>query len=138
MDERGACSVLKRSFEARGLAIEENRPFDEDGVAFEIDGFDPERRIGYEYVTEEAGDSWDVDERVVAALDERRRKGELFVLILHETDAPDEAAIEARATAFLDEVMPPKAKKSAAKKPATKKPAAKKPAAKKPAARKKK
>jgi len=130
--------VLKRSFEARGLAIAENQPFDEDGVAFEIDGFDPARRVGYEYVTEEAGDSWDVDERVIAALEDRRQKGELFVLILHETDARDEAAIEARATAFLDEVLKPKAKKSAAKKPAAKKPAAKKPAAKKPAARKKK
>jgi hypothetical protein len=126
MQERMACALLKARFEAAGFHIAENVMFDEDGVRFEIDGFDAEARVGYEYVTEEAGDSWDVDDAVQHALAERRKNGELFVLVVSETEAPDEAAVGQRADAFLAELPKPKASKPPAKRaPAAKKPAAK-------------
>jgi len=131
MDERKACSLLKARFEQGGFHIEENRAFDEAGVQFEIDGYDPERRVGYEYITEEAGDGWDVDGAVIAALDAKRKAGELHVLVVDERDAPDDASLSEAIDAFLEGLPKPKAK------PAAKKPAAKKPAAKKPAAKKK-
>jgi hypothetical protein len=151
MQESAACAVLKARFEAAGFRIVENRMFDEDGIRFEMDGFDPDRRVGYEYVTEEAGDSWDVDDSVKTALAERKDKGELFILVVEESEAPDEKALCEKADAFLAELPAdddgdddedddddkPAAKKPAAKKPAAKKPAAKKPAAKKPAKKKK-
>jgi hypothetical protein len=133
MTERDACALLKARFEKAGYEIEENIPFDEDGIVFEIDGFDAEKRVGYEYVTDEAGDGWDVDGDVIATLDERRRAGKLFVLVVNEADAPDAAALSEVADAFLaslDEKPTKPAKKSAVKKPAAKS-AAKKPAAKK-------
>ncbi len=151
MEERAACALLKSRFEAAGLVIAENLWFEGAGVVFEIDGYDAARRVGYEYVTEEAGDSWDVDDSVAARLAAARTAGEYFILIVSEHEAPDAAALEARADAFLaalpgSEPVPaanelaakkqPAAKKPAAKKPAAKKPAAKKPAAKKPAAKK--
>ena len=68
MDERKACTRLKQRFEAAGFAIAENRMFEEPGIRFEIDGFDAKRRVGYEYLTGEAGDGWDVDGDVIAAL----------------------------------------------------------------------
>ena len=101
MQERAACALLKQRFEAAGFKIEDNLPFDEDGVRFEIDGFDARHRVGYEYATEEAGDSWDVDESVITALDARRERGELYVLIVHETDAPDAESLGTAADAFL-------------------------------------
>src|SRR5262245_55506509 len=104
MEERRACAVLKQRFEQAGFQIEENRPFDEDGVHFEIDGFDPASRVGYEYVTTESGDGWDVDGDVIAALDARRQKGELYVLIIDEAKAPDEASLGREADAFLAEL----------------------------------
>jgi hypothetical protein len=104
VEERAACALLKLRFEAAGFTIEDNRPFDEDGVRFEIDGFDARHRVGYEYATDEAGDSWDVDEAVVAALDERRKRGELHVLIVHEADAPDAESLGGAADAFLAEL----------------------------------
>src|SRR4051794_18502344 len=67
VEERAACALLKQRFEAAGFTIEDNRPFDEDGIRFEIDGFDAQHRVGYEYASEEAGDSWDVDDAVIAA-----------------------------------------------------------------------
>jgi hypothetical protein len=114
MDERAACQLLKRKFEEAGYHIEENQAFDEGGVQFDIDGYDADARVGYEYTTREAGDGWDVDGDVVAALADRRKKGELFVLVVDEDDAPDAAALEARAAAFLRE-LPPRA--ASAKKP---------------------
>ena len=124
MDERNACALLKQRFEAAGFKIEENRPFEEEGVAFEIDGFDPEARVGYEYISAEAGDSWDVDGDVQAALEARRKKGEVHILFVDEADA---AELGERADAFLAALVK--------KKPAKKKPAA---AKKEPAAPKKK
>lgn len=101
VEERAACAQLKRRFEAAGFRIKENQTFDEDGVWFEIDGFDAERRVGYEYLTEEAGDSWDVDGRVIAELAERRKRGELHVLVVDEADAPDAATLDRAIDEFL-------------------------------------
>jgi hypothetical protein len=137
MEERQACALLKARFEAAGFDIAENVPFDENGVRFEVDGFDAGARVGYEYVTEEAGDGWDVDDSVKASLEARRKTGELFILVVDEAHAPDAAALTKLADQFLSGLKPkPGAKKPApAKKlaPAKKPAAAKKSAGKKPA-----
>jgi hypothetical protein len=117
MEERKACALLKQRFEAAGYHIEENQPFDEEGVRFELDGFDAEARVGYEYISDEAGDSWDVDDGVKAALEARRKKGELHILFVEESEDPGE-----KADAFLAALKKPAKKKAAAKKePAPKK-----------------
>jgi hypothetical protein len=139
MTERDACALLKARFEAAGYAIAENQPFAEDGIQFDIDGFDARARVGYEYVTDEAGDTWDVDDQVVAALAEKLRAGTLSVLVIGENEAPDAESLARVADAFLAGLAPPakvKAKKAAAKKPPAKKPAAKKAVAKQSAAKK--
>jgi hypothetical protein len=110
MDERKAIALLKRRFEAAGFAITENVALDEDGVAFEVDGFDAERRVGYEYVSRESGDGWDVDEAVIAVLAQRRADGKLSVLVIDEHDAPDEASLGRAADAFLASLEKPKVK----------------------------
>ena len=139
MQEAAACAFLKARFEAAGFSIVENQTYEDDGIRFEIDGFDPDRRVGYEYVTSEAGDGWDVDDSVIAALAQRRANGTLYVLVVDEAEAPDEAALAERADAFLADLPEPKAAKPAAKnrKPAATKPPAKKPAATKRSAAKK-
>lgn len=104
VEERSACAQLKRRFEAAGFRIKENQRFDEDGMWFEIDGFDAARRVGYEYVTKEAGDGWDVDGSVIAKLAERRKRGELHVLVVDEADAPDAASLDQAIDAFLGEL----------------------------------
>jgi hypothetical protein len=115
MTEREACALLKSHFEAAGYKIAENQPFDEDGVTFEIDGFDATARVGYEYVSEEAGDSWDVDGRVIETLAERRKAGDLHVLVVDEAAVPDAAALERAARAFLAEIAKPAKPKRATK-----------------------
>jgi hypothetical protein len=123
MEERKACALLRSRFEAAGFTIQENRTFDEGGVRFEIDGFDAQRRVGYEYVTGEAGDGWDVDDKVIAALAARREKGELYVLVVAEQAAPDEPALDKAIEAFFAELRAREVLPLAAPKPAAKKPA---------------
>jgi hypothetical protein len=142
MEERSACTLLRARFQAAGFQIAENVWFEGAGVRFEIDGYDAARRVGYEYITDEAGDTWDVDDAVIGTLAAARARGEYFVLVIAEADAPDPAALGSKADAFLAALPPregaPKSKPAKAKPPAgkpTKKPAAKKPAS-KPAAKK--
>ena len=104
MEERAACAQLKRRFEAAGFHIKENQTFDEGGIRFDIDGYDAARRVGYEYVTKEAGDGWDVDGNVIAKLAERRQRGELHVLVVDEADAPDAASLDLLIDVFLGEL----------------------------------
>jgi hypothetical protein len=138
MTEHDACALLKARFEKAGFKIAERVAFDEDGVTFEVDGFDADKRVGYEYLTEEAGDGWDVDGTVIAALEARRDAGELYILVVDEKDAADAAALTRAADVFLEQLEDLDDDddkgdgKPAAKKPA-KRVAAKKPAAKKPA-----
>jgi len=112
MTEREACALLKARFEEAGYRIAENQPFAEAGVQFEIDG--------YEYITEEAGDSWDVDGRVIATLEQHRTQGDLHILIVDEAAAPDAAALDRAARAFLLELPKPKAEAPAKPKRAAK------------------
>jgi hypothetical protein len=142
MTEHDACALLKARFEKAGFKIAENVGFDEDGVKFEVDGFDAAKRVGYEYLTEEAGDGWDVDGTVIAALEARRDAGELYILVVDEKDAADAAALTRAADVFLGQLEAlddddDEDEDKGDDKPATKKPAkkavAKKPAAKKPA-----
>jgi hypothetical protein len=136
VEERAACAQLKRRFEAAGFRIQQNLAFDEDGVRFDIDGFDAERRVGYEYVTQEAGDGWDVDDEVIAALAERGKRGELHVLVIPEADAPDATALDRAIDQFLAALPPASATAApprpaatgSAKPPPTPKAAKKKPA----------
>ena len=136
MDERKACDHLKRRFEAAGFKIAENVDLDEAGITFEVDGFDAEQRVGYEYVTAEAGDGWDVDDRVKATLAARHAKGDLHILVIDESAAPDAKALDREVDAFLARLKPAAAAKKAAA-PAAKKTGAKPPPtpAKKPAAK---
>ena len=145
MTEHDACALLKARFEGAGFDIAENVPLAHGKVRFEVDGFDADKRVGYEYLTAEAGDSWDVDGDVIAELSKLRLAGELFIFVIDEADAPDAATLGDAADLFLtqlaqlDDLAGPAKKPAAAKKAgAAKKPAtAKKPAAKKPAAKKK-
>jgi hypothetical protein len=120
MTEREACALLKSRFEEAGYRIAENQPFAEAGVQFEIDGYDAAARVGYEYITDEAGDGWDVDGSVIATLDEHRKQGDLHILIIDETAAPDAAALDRAARAFLLELPKPRAEVPAKPKRAAK------------------
>ena len=104
MEERKASERLKHRFEQAGFRIAESVDFNEHGLRFDLDGFDAEAKVGYEYVTDEAGDGWDVDDDVVAKLTDLRKSGALHVLVIDEEEAPDEASLDRAIDEFLGDL----------------------------------
>ena len=99
LDEASARFLLAHRFRAAGFRIVADVPLDEAGVALTVDGFDPERRVGYEYVAaDERGVELDEAERARLA-----RLGGATLLVL---DAADAAAVSALADRFLAGVAP--------------------------------
>ena len=104
MTEAEGCAVLHAAFTSAGYAIRERFVFREEGVEVELDGWDEARRVGYEYITDEAGDRAEFTPRSVAALEARMARGELHVLLVDEHDADGESDLRAAASAFLREL----------------------------------
>ena len=59
LTESQGCAVLKESFQAAGYDIHDNFAFSEGIIRFQVDGFDPATRVGFEFITTEAGDRGD-------------------------------------------------------------------------------
>lgn len=101
LTEREGCEVLARCFRGAGLDIVENFLFDEDGVKVSFDGWDAARRVGYEFVTTEAGDRAEFTPQVVAKLEGRMLRGELYVFLIDEKEIMTEANLTEAAESFL-------------------------------------
>lgn len=103
LTEAEGSALLKVRFEQAGYAIEAPFAFSEEGVDVELDGFDPDRRVGYEFITTEAGDRASFTPEVVAKLEARMEKGELYLLLVDEADVDADALGDAAAR-FLETV----------------------------------
>jgi hypothetical protein len=99
MTEREGCELLRGRFQAAGLAVAERVRFVEGGISVTLDGFDAARRIGYEFLTSEDGDRAEFTPEVVAALDARMARDELFILLVDEDATPE--LLEHAADGFL-------------------------------------
>lgn len=84
IDEAGGRRILRRVFSDAGFQIEEDFPLQVLGTVILLDGYDPGRRVGYEYVTTEAGDRRNIDQQVLAELDRMNEEGLLYLLLLDE------------------------------------------------------
>jgi len=97
LDEASARWLLASRFRAAGLRVVEDVTIEADGIALVVDGFDPGRRVGYEYVApEEREVELDAARRVAAQADPR-------ILVV---DAAGAESIERAIDAFLRELVP--------------------------------
>jgi hypothetical protein len=96
--------LLLERFTAAGYTIRENFHFHEGDIEVDLDGWDENARVGYEYITAEAGDYLQFDPATLGRFEARMRKGELFVLLVDEHDAVTEAELEDAARGFLAEL----------------------------------
>ena len=134
LSETQGCDLLARLFTKRGYAIKRNLQFREYGVEFHIDGWDPQARVGFEFLTSEDEDHDDLTLDEYKELSAAQRRGELAVFIIDEVEPLYAEDIAAEAHEFLDHVadaaharLTAKARgKKVAKKPAVKKGVAKK------------
>lgn len=112
MDEATGCRILKEQFTQAGLAIAENYPLHEAPICFNVDGFDPDARIGYEYITTAAGDRRELTPELLAALESRMRQGVpttqggLYIFLIDEHQVKDEQELRSAAAQFLARVQP--------------------------------
>ncbi len=104
LDEQRGSALLKQHFQNAGYQIAENYPFEVAGRMIRLDGYDPQRRVGYEFLTSAAGDRAELSAEVIAALEDLAESGQAFVLLVDEVDAPDEADLALAAERFLAEV----------------------------------
>ena len=117
--------MLSEAFVAHGYAIVRDAPFDEDGVAFVVDGWDAAARVGFEYRTHT--DKADLSDAEIGRLGARMERGELYLFIVDDDRVPDADTLAQHAGLFLDEIAtrkrpgPAKTKKTPAKKATTKK-----------------
>lgn len=103
--EQEGCLVLKQEFENAGLRIAERTLVETGGIQIELDGFDARRRIGYEFITEAAGDRASITPEVVAALEARMGAGDLHVLLVDEWEVGTAEELAGYARRFLAELQ---------------------------------
>jgi hypothetical protein len=101
LSESEGVRLLREEFVHAGLAIVEGAPFEVDGAALALDGYDPARRVGFEFVTAEAGDRKQYGPGVVEALERRMERGEVFLLLVDEWDVEGEEELRVAARRFL-------------------------------------
>lgn len=102
VNEREGSEKLREIFEAAGCSIAvDHRMVLERGVV-SLDGWDEARRVGYEFVTTEAGDRAEFTPEVLAELESRMRAGEMFVFLVDEANVPSLQVLERAARRFLE------------------------------------
>ena len=96
--------ILAKAFSERGYAIERDVELQLPGVAFTADGWDPQARVGFEYLTHAAGDHLDLSMDEIEALAALMERGEVYVLLVDEHDVDTADDLAWAAARFLDEV----------------------------------
>lgn len=99
-ESRGS-EIVRGRFAAAGIELVENYAMALANRVVHLDGYDPSRRVGFEYVTTEAGDREEWTPDVIDALEACAMRGELYVLLLDETQALGEAGLARAADRFL-------------------------------------
>jgi hypothetical protein len=102
MTESEGCALLAARFVRAGFAIARDVPFEIAGTTVHLDGWDAKERVGFEYITKEAGDDAEFTPDVTRAFEEKMRAGDLHVFLVDET--ADEAELAEAADAFLAEI----------------------------------
>ena len=104
LSESQGCAVLKESFEAAGYDIRDGYDFAEGVIRFQIDGFDPSQRVGFEYITTEAGDRNELSPKTIAAVEQGIQEGALYLLLVDEYEVETAEELQQYARRFLDMV----------------------------------
>ncbi len=104
MTEAEGTALLLARFTEAGFVIKADFHFHEGDIEVDLDGWDAAARVGYEYITQEAGDDRQFDAKTLSRFEARMEKGELYVMLIDEHEAVTKDALDAAARGFLDEV----------------------------------
>lgn len=104
LDEQKGTALLKEHFTKAGYNIQENYAYEIEGRTVHLDGYDPDQKVGYEFLTTSAGDREELTPDVVQALEERAEDGKAWILLIDEVEAPDASDLALAAERFLEQV----------------------------------
>ncbi len=104
ISETKACDLLARIFRSRGYRVTRNFTFREYGVEFHADGWDPQARIGFEFLSSEDDDHDDLTLAEYQTLMAAQLRGELALFIIDEVEPLSTSELFEAAEDFLDEV----------------------------------
>jgi hypothetical protein len=97
-----AREILLRAFGRAGLAIQPDFQFRHGNTLVVLDGFDPGKRIGYQYISHADADVvTDHDTATEIALKELAAAGEVRILVVHDVDAETGDDLLGRIEEFL-------------------------------------
>lgn len=103
------------------LALQTNYKLELDGVKLNLDGFDPDRNVGYEYVDSHDGEASTYTPAVRAKLDAWMKAQKVAILFIEVKRLPDAATLRGKVVKFLNDVkkLPPNPGKLAVAPPMT-------------------
>jgi hypothetical protein len=102
LDEAAARAILDRAFADAGLTVQHDFPFTGAGLLLALDGYDPVAKVGYQFVSHGDVDVvTDFDAAAEQAMRELDGVGKVRLLIVHDGDVADGAALAALANVFL-------------------------------------
>ena len=104
LTESQGCAVLKESFQAAGYNIVDNFGFSEGLIRFSVDGYDPSTRVGFEFITTDAGDRAELSQEMIRQIEQRIAQGELFILLVDEYEVESADELRMHAERFLEMV----------------------------------
>lgn len=102
VNEREGAERLRDIFQRAGCSIARNVPLVLDAGTVHLDGWDATRKVGFEFITTEAGDRAEFTPSVLAELETRMDRGELYLFLLDEALAPRPESLDRAAQRFLD------------------------------------
>jgi hypothetical protein len=104
LSERQGCEILKRLFTEGGFTITDDHPLQLDAGVIRLDGYDLAKKVGFEYITDEAQDRTAITGAMLDELERRMANGELFVLLVDEREIGDERDLAFAADGFIAQV----------------------------------
>jgi hypothetical protein len=102
VNEREGSALLRTIFERAGCVIVEGVKKRFDAGEVSLDGWDEARRVGFEFITTEAGDRAEFTIPVLEEIEARMHRSEFFLFLIDEATISDHATLERAATRFLD------------------------------------
>lgn len=102
MNEREGSERLREIFNDAGCEIASDVPLSLDAGTVTLDGWDVGRRIGFEFITTEAGDREEFTAAVLDEIEARMDRGELYLFLVDEAVVPKPESLERAARRFLE------------------------------------
>ena len=101
VNEREGCERLSAIFRAAGYEIATDVPLALDAGTVHLDGWDATRKVGFEFITTEAGDRAEFSPSVIAEIETRMERGELYLFLIDEALTPRPETLDRAAERFL-------------------------------------